>query len=196
MKNTSTDVEANPNKESCGEAARRGQRPELNARDSHWFGASAVFPRRTTPPGLMQEEEPPLSFHSPLLLVPFPIVSASMNNAKGNWVFSSDESCHSPSRRVRAPWLVDCHSIHSKVGGRGNLGNLFLFVPGEEREQQHAIYNSIHGSQTASFWEDNVTSDINTSNYPHLSVLSSKRSAWATGTSLTIRCQLFMCQAR
>lgn len=41
---------------------------------------------------------------------------------------------------------------------------LFLFVPGEERDKQQAIYNAIDGSQTASFWGDSVTSYINTSN--------------------------------
>lgn len=80
--------------------------------------------------------------------------------------------------------MADCAPSIQKRGS-WEFGHPFLFVPGEEGDKQQAIYNSIDGSQTASFFGgDGVTSDINTSNYLHLYFLSSKK-MHMTNTYLT-----------
>lgn len=83
-----------------------------------------------------------------------------------------------------------------KSRGSWEFGQPFSFCPRRGEDKQRAIYNAIEGSRTASFWGDSVTSDINTSNYLHLCVLTSKKSAWPTSTSLTIRCQLCIFSSR
>lgn len=79
---------------------------------------------------------------------PSPCVSSSVEN----WVFCSDESGHWLQMSERAPSLVDRRSVRSEVGGSWEFGQPFLLGPGEEGDEQQAIYNRVDGSQTASFW--------------------------------------------
>lgn len=125
---------------------KQGNLPELNARDSRWFGASSVCHRRRTGPAPLRPFATPIGWF--LRLSPPP--SPRGEKKKKKWVGPSDESRSLAEREAkeRRDWLDHPPRPLERRGSWEFWGNLFLFVPGEERGEQQAINNTPHGSHT------------------------------------------------